>query len=572
MPATVLTAPLRLACVFSDGSARTWTVEVEQAPDAPVTADLITGLAGLIHPHGTIDKVSTAHRYVLAAKAMVRWLAERGFIGGAAELTRARLAEFWMGTNSPREATTRAMLTAFDEVTGALSREVREFATGRHFNTQTGKPPLSPYSEVEWANLGDVCRRVVADEYARHRQARDAAQRGKDPRVGGWTPDNVARLLMDVGPSSLDRIGELMGVTGNAIQARGHATETLTALFPSVDVTIGYRLLFGVHTGIVPDGINALGLTDIEWAGDSTMLLDYVKGRTSKESLTLNRRTVRLLEQWLDHSALLRRFAPADQQRSLWVRYVPTARPATRGGAVSPDSWRSFSQRHGLRGDDGKPLRIHQPRIRTTIHTTRDRRAWFGSSRALIDPNHTPGVEGDRYLTTATPAQRNAVDAIIADAQQDLVRKAVAPPTVLDAEHAAAELPRLVTELKLNHAVLAELIGGARDVFAASCADPLSGLHGPPGKPCPARPWVCLLCPLAVFTTRHAANLLRLKAFFVRQGRQLTVGQFAAVFGPYAQRVDEVLDCFEPAVVTTAAALVADRDDEIPLRPEETTT
>jgi hypothetical protein len=59
MPATVLTAPLRLACVFSDGSARTWTVEVEQAPDALVTADLITGLAGLIHPHGTMDKVST---------------------------------------------------------------------------------------------------------------------------------------------------------------------------------------------------------------------------------------------------------------------------------------------------------------------------------------------------------------------------------------------------------------------------------------------------------------------------------------------------------------------------------
>src|SRR6266481_6243399 len=48
-------------------------------------------------------------------------------------------------------------------------------------------------------------------------------------------------------------------------------------------------------------------------------------------------------------------------------------------------------------------------------------------------------------------------------------------------------------------------------------ADPLSGLHGPPGKPCPARPWVCLLCPLAVFAPRHAGNLLRLKAWFSRQ-------------------------------------------------------
>ncbi len=63
----------------------------------------------------------------------------------------------------------------------------------------------------------------------------------------------------------------------------------------------------------------------------------------------------------------------------------------------------------------------------------------------------------------------------------------------------------------MDDTAIAELTGGTRDVFAAARADPLSGLHGPPGKPCPARPWVCLLCPLAVFTPRHAANLLRLK-------------------------------------------------------------
>ena len=71
-------------------------------------------------------------------------------------------------------------------------------------------------------------------------------------------------------------------------------------------------------------------------------------------------------------------------------------------------------------------------------------------------------------------------------------------------------------------------------MFTAACADQLSGLHGPKGKPCPARPWVCLLCPLAVFAPRHAANLLRLKAFFSRQWRQMPAAQFMAVFGPYA--------------------------------------
>ena len=71
-------------------------------------------------------------------------------------------------------------------------------------------------------------------------------------------------------------------------------------------------------------------------------------------------------------------------------------------------------------------------------------------------------------------------------------------------------------------------------MFIAACADQLSGLHGPKGKPCPARPWVCLLCPLAVFTPRHAANMLRLKAFFARQWLQMPSAHFMAVFGPYA--------------------------------------
>ena len=119
--------------------------------------------------------------------------------------------------------------------------------------------------------------------------------------------------------------------------------------------------------------------------------------------------------------------------------------------------------------------------------------------------------------------------------------------------------------------MLAELVGGARDVFTAACADQLAGLHGPAGKPCPARPWVCLLCPLAVFAPRHAVNLLRLKAFFSRQWQQMPAAHFMTVFGPYAARIDQILDRFDPAELAAAAASVTDSDDEIPLRPEELT-
>jgi hypothetical protein len=66
-------------------------------------------------------------------------------------------------------------------------------------------------------------------------------------------------------------------------------------------------------------------------------------------------------------------------------------------------------------------------------------------------------------------------------------------------------------------------------------------------------------------------TLLRLKGFFARQWRQMTAGHFMAVFGPYSQRVSEVLDRYDPAVLAAAARQVSDSDNEIPLRPEELT-
>lgn len=51
----------------------------------------------------------------------------------------------------------------------------------------------------------------------------------------------------------------------------------------------------------------------------------------------------------------------------------------------------------------------------------------------------------------------------------------------------------------------------------------------------------------------------------------MPAAQFMAVFGPYSQRIGQVLDRFDPAVLATAAAHVTGRDDELPLRPEEST-
>jgi hypothetical protein len=575
MPATMVDDPLGISCVFSNGTAWSWPARMGANPR--LGRDLLTGLAALVHPHGRVDSHLTVKHYGLHARVMVDRLAEQGFTGGAGTLTRARLASFWMAAGHRVESSTRAMLTALDEQTPVLRADVRELARGRLFNPHEKSRPLAPYSEGEWRRLQQTCRRVIVESYTAYRRAREDAARGEDPRTGGWRASNVLWLLSRLGPSTAAQVAQHMGLCEHTIQySRGGVVAANSALFPTTGVTLAYRLLFGAYTGIVPDGIAGLGLGDLDWAGDATVLLSYVKGRTARESLTLPRAAVRLLEQWLDHSALLRGFLPAGRRGDLWPRYVTFSNT---GGNIRTDratrqALTLWTKRHGLFGDDGQPLTLHLHRIRTTFQVMRDRRAWFGSDRATIDPNHTARVEGDHYLSVATPAQRRAVDTLITEAQRDLVRQTRPPVVVLDpddAAHAAAQLPGLVSGLAGDDTAIAELIGGQRDVFVAACADPLSGLHGPAGKPCPARPWVCLLCPLAVFTTRHAANLLRLKAFFTRQGRQLTSAQFMAVFGPYAVRIEEVLGCFDPAVLAQSASQVTGTDDELPLRPEEST-
>ncbi|MEU5340117.1 hypothetical protein AB0H18_04595 [Streptomyces sp. NPDC020766] len=570
MPTMLIDEPLAVTCVFSDGSRAEFSFGGLPAPQ--LARDLAIGLVELIHPHGTADKAGTVNHYAQAIRGMVRTLAERGFTGDAAQLRRGQMAEYWMGCRGPREACTRAMLEAFAQAGGHLSEGVLELATGRPYNLQPNHHTLPPYTESEWQRLTEACRTLVEKSYAAHRQALTAASRGRHPLGGGWEAENLRWLLASIGPVSISEFGRSIGISAAVVHNRGGFHDAVRDMFPTLDVLIAYRLLFGVYSGIVPDGIDDLLTDDIDWAGDATVLLSYVKGRTAAESLTLPRRSVRLLEQWLAHSTLLRSFVPSDERRKLWLGLSRAGgdRRVRQFDRVAIQRW---VQRHAVVGDDGRPLKIHRSRIRTTHEAMRDKSTWIGSGRATIDPNHTPAVEGDHYLTAATPAQQRAVETIVEDAQHDMLRRSHLPMVIAedDAAALAGGYPQLMAALDLDDTVIAELIGGQRDVFSAACGDQLSGLHGRKGKPCPARPWVCLLCPLAVFAPRHAANLLRMKAFFSRQWQQMPAAQFMAVFGPYAARIQQVLDRFDPAVLTTAAGQVDDRDDELPLRPEELT-
>jgi len=136
----------------------------------------------------------------------------------------------------------------------------------------------------------------------------------------------------------------------------------------------------------------------------------------------------------------------------------------------------------------------------------------------------------------------------------------------------AGRFPGLVAEAGLDTEAITALLSGEQDVFVAACAAPFNSPHAPPGTLCPARPWVCLLCPLAVFAPRHLPNLLRLKQFLAQQSRHLTAAQFMHTFGPYAVRLDEdLLPRFGTTAIDDATRRIDDDEHTggLPLYLEE---
>ncbi|WP_433359901.1 hypothetical protein [Streptosporangium sp. CA-115845] len=151
-----------------------------------------------------------------------------------------------------------------------------------------------------------------------------------------FTARDIARVLVAAGPLGHRELCDRLGLRYQAAVARAARSADLLgqmrgALFPTREVANAYKVLFAAYTGIVPDGISSLGLDDIVWAGDSDILLSYIKGRTGPEGLHLPRRAVRLLERWLASSAPLRRFAPEPLRSQLWIyTYGPGRSPPPR--------------------------------------------------------------------------------------------------------------------------------------------------------------------------------------------------------------------------------------------------
>ena len=464
MPATVETDPPRIWCMFSNGNIARFSLGGLPCPG--LAEDLLTGLAGLIHPHGRVDAAGTAGVYIRAFREMTRTLAAAGF-GQAADLRRPRLTAFWMGTTADRESCTRRALGAFARDGGTLHPAVAELTAGRNFNPVFYHKPLPPYCEAEWERLAATCAAVADASFAAHKEALAAAARGSRPGKGRWSREASPGCWPGPARSGRPGSGSWRAVTRGGPQAErlpgsqrgpvpgaGHGDRLPAAIRHLL------RHRAGRHRGPVRRR-HRLG----RGRHDPAVLRQAPHLRGEPEPAPPGSTAARAVAQPLGTAAQPHR--PGRRER-LWLG---TSHP---GGdmlikKVNRVGIQRWILRHDVTGDDGGPLRIHRSRIRTTHLSLRDKSTWAGRGRATIDPNHSPQVEGDHYLTAATPAQQQSVDVIVADAQHDLIRRAHPPAILADADTAALarDYPQLAASLGLDDGVLAELVSGTRDVFAA---------------------------------------------------------------------------------------------------------
>ncbi|SMX98504.1 hypothetical protein [Brevibacterium linens] len=320
-----LRPPLRV--VFELPSAVIYERDLADLPDPILAADIAAGLVAATYPHGPIRTKSVASQYATTMRRLARELHADGFRGGFADMSTAAVVGYWLTCDFHRERRIRAVLSAFHTAGGQLQPGIVHHLTGRRINQIKPGKPNRPYSATEWERLAQACNTMIKGSIHDHRQALEASERGKDLTDDSLSEDRMAWVIRSSGPLAIRSLMALFPMA--TVDNRQRVVSLSRSLFPEPDVAFAYNLLFAIRTGIVPDGIDALRTDDVTRTGPSSILLSYVKGRTGKESLVLPRAAVRLLDQWFEHSELLRGHA-GDQASQLWLG----AKQATQEGGA----------------------------------------------------------------------------------------------------------------------------------------------------------------------------------------------------------------------------------------------
>ncbi len=227
----------------------------------------------------------------------------------------------------------------------------------------------------------------------------------------------------------------------------------------------------------------------------------------------------------------------------------------------------SWTERHGIRDEQGKPLHLNLTRLRKT-----HKAAWYRRTGGQLDRfavGHSIAVAANHYADI--PALRHIHEATIADAMADALDAALHPCVLLSDEEAAVRVdPDKVAGLPVSGVTAVNaLFSGEQDVWLASCGGFYNSPFGAAGDACPSPFWGCLECSNAVITTRKLPALLSFLGFVREQRQVLNQADWVAKFGRVHQRIsDQILPRFNDAEIELARKVVASEPELIYLPPE----
>lgn len=244
----------------------------------------------------------------------------------------------------------------------------------------------------------------------------------------------------------------------------------------------------------------------------------------------------------------------------LWVLWTVTGlRHAAEDGPHGVDA---FAARHGLRDDDGKPLRLNLSRLRKTQKAEWYRRT--GGQMEQFAVGHSVAVAARHYAEI--PSLAHIHDAALADAFNDALDAArPGPESAASAEAKPEEMPG-------SDGADARPDPHPQDLWLARCGNFFASPFGAEGKPCPTPFWGCLECRNAVISEAKLPALLAFQSFMADQRSALHAEDWTAKFArAYARITHQILPSFPPQVVDAARSLGTAEDGTLLYLPAEAT-
>ena len=426
----------------------------------------------------------------------------------------------------------------------------------------------APYSDREALEIERASLKEMRATVLRLQQGTELLRLGKDPRGhGSW--NNVADILwyiknvlggryLTAGEYKNDGHEELR----YAIYRRTRLTkrDIYSYLYPLLPELIPPLILICLKTGLNPQPATELrrnclksvpdpgkiGLIATKHRGGGTGPKTFMKIVDDRSSLGPGG----IIRTFMGLTDACLPLLPAEDRDYLWVALnLKSSLPFCRLKAHElRKRVRSFAARNDLIGDDGQPLQLQLPRLRTTWLTKRYKAAGnlaavsreanhrqTRTTRGYIDNEHTLPIH-EQTIAEALHDFFNSVRGRVITQQADR------PDQV-------AHVARL-TETTEEKALA--MLRGEQDTFISTCRDFYNRPGGPADTPCD-RSWSCFTCKNAYWTSRTLPRLLRFLDFIVEQRGLLTAEDWREKFGvPYEAITEHILPAFPKAVVSEA--------------------